>query len=124
MDISQDMYDKITNLTDIDYEGMLNKDSEKVFVTSDSIECMLINLLDKIEESFSINNYSIFGTHFNIEGCINKKLDNPMLVLKNKKEEINLDSIFYEEEASTCFYVNKLNNKLKKTKGGGDYYEQ
>ena len=68
-------------------------------------------ILNNIEESFSINNYSIFGTHFNIEGCINKKLDNPILVLKNKKEEITLENIFYEEEASTCFYINKLNNK-------------
>lgn len=68
-------------------------------------------ILDKIEESFSINNYSIFGTHFNIEGCINKKLNNPILVLKNNKEEINLDSIFYEEDTNTCFYIDKLNNK-------------
>ena len=68
-------------------------------------------ILNNIEESFNINKYSIFGTHFNIEGCINKKLDNPTLVLKNKKEEIDLDSIFYEEETSTCFYINKLYNK-------------
>jgi len=68
-------------------------------------------ILNKIEESFSINNYSIFGTHFNIEGCINKKLDNPILILKNKKEEINLDSIFFEEGTNTCFHINELNNK-------------
>lgn len=68
-------------------------------------------ILDKIEESFYINNYSIFGTHFNIEGCINKKLDNPILVLKNKKEEINIDTVFYDENDNTCFYINELNNK-------------
>lgn len=68
----------------------------------------ILNDLDDIE--FNINNYSIFGTHLNIDGCINKKLDNPNLILKNKKEEISLKSKFYEDNGSTCFYISKNNN--------------
>lgn len=68
----------------------------------------ILNDVDDIE--FNINNYSIFGTHLNIDGCINKKLDNPNLILKNKKEEISLKSKFYEDNGSTCFYISKNNN--------------
>ena len=81
-------------------------------------------ILEEVDEiEVSINNYSIFGTHLNIEGCINKKLNNPELILKNKEEEIILDSFFYEESDNACFYINEYNNKgiyldeLKK----GDY---
>ena len=42
----------------------------------------ILNEVEPIE--FNINNYSIFGTHLNIEGCINKKLESPELILKNK----------------------------------------
>ena len=59
---------------------------------------------------FNINNYSIFGTHLNIEGCINKKLESPKLILKNKEEEIVLESKFYYEEEDTCFYISDYNN--------------
>ena len=68
----------------------------------------ILNEVDILE--FDINNYSIFGTHLNIDGCINKKLDNPTLVLKNKNEEITLKSIFYEENETTCFYISENNN--------------
>jgi len=68
----------------------------------------ILNEVDPIE--FNINNYSIFGTHLNIEGCINKKLESPKLVLKNKEEEIVIESKFYYEEESTCFYISDYNN--------------
>ena len=56
----------------------------------------IINIIKSIEEEridsleFSINNYSIFGTHLNIEGCIDSKLEDPKLILKNKDKMINL----------------------------------
>ena len=59
---------------------------------------------------FNINNYSIFGTHLNIEGCINKKLEYPELILKNKEEVITIESTFYEEGDSTCFYISEYND--------------
>ena len=68
----------------------------------------ILNEVDILE--FNINNYSIFGTHLNIDGCINKKLNNPTLVLKNKEEEITLKSIFYEDNKNTCFYISENNN--------------
>ena len=34
----------------------------------------ILNEVDSLE--VSINNYSIFGTHLNIEGCIDKVLEN------------------------------------------------
>lgn len=52
MDMLQEMYDKITELTDVDYEGYVNKETEKVLVTSESIECMLMNLIYKIDELY------------------------------------------------------------------------
>ena len=70
-------------------------------------EEILINAED-IE--FNINNYSIFGTHLNIDGCINNKLNNPTLILKNKNEEIILKSNFYQDNENTCFYISKNNN--------------
>ncbi len=69
----------------------------------------ILNEANELE--FDINNYSIFGTHFNIEGCIDKILDNPKLVLKNKKEIINLNSNFYEDNNKTCFYISENINE-------------
>lgn len=68
----------------------------------------ILNEVESIE--FNINNYSIFGTHLNIEGCINKKLESPELILKNKEEVIVLESTFYEEEGNTCFYISEYND--------------
>ncbi len=68
------------------------------------------DILDTINESFDINSYSIFGTHLNIEGCTNKVLEMPTLILKNKEEEIVLDSIFYNDNDITCFYISDYNN--------------
>jgi len=69
-------------------------------------------ILDNVEQlEFNINNYSIFGTHLNIEGCIDKKLNNSTLVLKNKEEEITLNSNFYEENNKTCFYISENYNE-------------
>lgn len=69
-------------------------------------------LLKEIEEEqFYIEEYSIFGTHLNISGCIDQTLDEELtLVLKNKKEEINVNSVFYSEEDKTCFYISDKNN--------------
>lgn len=75
----------------------------------------ILNEVDVLE--FNINNYSIFGTHLNIEGCINKKLESPQLILKNKDEVIILESTFYEEENNTCFYISEYNN-------GGIYLDE
>ena len=68
----------------------------------------ILKEVDSIE--VNINDYSIFGTHLNIEGCISKKLENPTLILKNKEEEISLDSNFYEDNNNTCFYISENNN--------------
>ena len=69
------------------------------------------DILDKVSlDNFSIDEYSIFGTHLNIKGCINKELNNSNLILKNKEEEIILKSIFYNENNTTCFYTSEYNN--------------
>lgn len=70
-------------------------------------------LLKEVEdEEFYIKNYSIFGTHFLIEGCIDKVIDNDLkLVLKNKEEEIEIDSNFNIEEGKTCFYLSEKINE-------------
>lgn len=62
------------------------------------------------QQEVNINNYSIFGNHLNIEGCVNDILENASLVLKNKDEEIILNSIFYINGESTCFYISENNN--------------
>lgn len=68
-------------------------------------------ILNEVESmEFNINNYSIFGTHLNIDGCISKELEYPELILKNKEEEILLESNFYNEEGNTCFYISEYNN--------------
>lgn len=73
----------------------------------------LNTLLKEVEkEEFDIENYFIFGTHFSIEGCIDKTIDNKLkLVLKNKDEEIEIDSIFNIEDNKTCFYLADKNNE-------------
>ena len=68
----------------------------------------ILNEVEAIE--FNINNYSIFGTHLNIDGCINRKLVFPELVLKNKEQEITLEGNFYEEGDNTCFYISEYND--------------
>ena len=63
------------------------------------------------KDYFYIDNYSVFGTHLNISGCIEKKLDgNLNLVLKNVKEEIIIDSNFEIEDNKTCFHISEKNN--------------
>ena len=69
----------------------------------------ILNDVESIE--VSLNNYSIFGTHLNIDGCIDKKLNEPKLVLKNKRSKIILDTEFYEEDNKICFYINKHYNE-------------
>ena len=68
----------------------------------------ILNQVDPIE--FNINSYSIFGPHLNIEGCINKKLESPKLMMKNKEEEFVLESTFYEDDSNTCFYTSEYND--------------
>jgi len=70
----------------------------------------LTDILENVEEEFVINRLSIFGTHLNINGCIDKKLDSLELVLKNKKEEITLQSNIEVKDDETCFYTSKNNN--------------
>lgn len=61
-------------------------------------------LKDVENEEFYITNYSIYGTHMNINGCIDKVIEGDIsLVLKNKKEEILVDSNFSNENNKTCF---------------------
>lgn len=70
-------------------------------------------IVEQVEkENFYIDNYLVFGTHLNISGCINKKLEgNLNLVLKNTKEEIVIDGNFENEEGKTCFYISDKNNE-------------
>ena len=64
------------------------------------------------EETFYIEKYTIFGTHFNISGCINKTIGNDLeLVLKNTKEEIVIESNFNIEDNKTCFILSDKNNE-------------
>ena len=70
----------------------------------------LTDLLNDVEEEFLIDSYSIFGTHLNMHACIDKDLETSELVLKNKDEEIILDSNIENEDGKTCIYISKLNN--------------
>ena len=55
----------------------------------------IYNLLDNVEGEFYIEEYSVFGTHLNIKGCYDDKLDlNSSLILKNDEDEIELKSKF------------------------------
>lgn len=63
------------------------------------------------DEAFYIEKYTIFGTHLNINGCIDKILDGELsLVLKDNKEEISIGSIFNSED-KTCFNLSNKNNE-------------
>ena len=67
-------------------------------------------LSDTENQSFYIEKHTIFGTHLNINACMDKILDgNLSLVLKNDKEEITIDSIF-ERDDDTCFKLSDKNN--------------
>jgi len=82
-----------------------------VFFTYDYLK-YYEKILKEVENiEVNINSYSVFGTSFNITGCINVNLQNPSLILKNKNEEIILDSIFYKQNNNTCFYISKNNNQ-------------
>ena len=64
------------------------------------------------EESFYVDKYTVFGTHLNINACIDKKLEgNISLVLKNVKEEIIVDYELNIEEDKTCIYLSDKNNE-------------
>ncbi len=75
----------------------------------------LISLLETTEEEeFYIDNYSIFGQHLNISGCIDEVIDNDLsLVLKNEEEDIVLGGNFYKNENRTCFKISdKINDGI------------
>ena len=64
------------------------------------------------DKTFNIEKYTIFGTHFNISGCIDKTIENDLeLVLKNTKEEIVIDSNFTNKDNKTCFTSSDKNNE-------------
>lgn len=63
------------------------------------------------EDNFSIEDYSIFGTHLNMSGCIDKKIAGDLsLVLKNLENEITIDSKFENKNGKTCFSISEKNN--------------
>ena len=63
------------------------------------------------KDTFYVDKYTIFGTHLNISGCIDKKLDGDLsLILKNTKEEIPVDSNFSTTN-NTCFILSDKNNE-------------
>lgn len=72
----------------------------------------LEKLLNNVEDDvFSLENYSVFGTHLNINGCADKVIEGDLsLVLKNLDEEIDIKATFNEENEKTCFYISKNNN--------------
>jgi len=75
----------------------------------------VLELLNDVEDiEFYITKYSIFGTHLNLEGCIDETIEgDTSLVLKNKDEEIIIDSKFSNENSKTCFNLsNKYNDGL------------
>ena len=78
------------------------------FFNSQNIDVVLDNLED---EYFNVERYTIFGTHFNIQGCMDKKLDGLLeLVLKNKDEELKVDTLFMKD-TKTCFKLSDKNNE-------------
>ena len=69
----------------------------------------LKRIVDTIDESFYVEEFTVFGTHLNISACIDKKLDgNISVVLKNVDEEIFIDNELILEDNKTCF---KLSDK-------------
>ncbi len=79
------------------------------------------------EQEANINNYYIYGNHFNIEGILgidNVSTNNFSLVLKNNDEEIILDCNFEIKENKLFFYTSDLINKgiNLDTLNQGNYY--
>lgn len=73
----------------------------------------LIDLLENAKGEFEIDNYYIFGTHFNFNACMDEKIEDMELVLKNNEEEIILTSDFYYNDDKTCFSISdKLNDGI------------
>ncbi|MDO4962766.1 MAG: N-acetylmuramoyl-L-alanine amidase [bacterium] len=70
-------------------------------------------ILKDVEDiSFDIEDYKIFGTHFNISACIDESLSDKLeLVLKNNNEEISIDANFKYEDNKTCVYLSDKNNE-------------
>ena len=75
-------------------------------------EKTMIDLINDTEENeFIVDNYSIFGTHYNINACTDKIIDNQLyLVLRNLDEEIDMNGTFYNEEGKTCFKISDKYN--------------
>lgn len=75
-------------------------------------EKTMIDLINDTEENeFIVNNYSIFGTHYNISACTDKIITNKTyLVLKNLTEEIDMNGTFYNEDGKTCFKISDKYN--------------
>lgn len=86
-----------------------------IFITNRDImnSDPMFDILKRVEDNeFSINKYTIFGNHMNINGCINKEIDNELsLILKNNETEIIIDSKFYKEEGKTCFKLSDKSNE-------------
>lgn len=49
MIIEQELYEQISNLTETDYEGWLNKDREEFFITTEKTLNMLRDLVWEVE---------------------------------------------------------------------------
>ena len=49
MIIDEELYEQISNITEVDYEGWLNKDREEYFVTEKNTECMIRDLIAEVE---------------------------------------------------------------------------
>ena len=69
-----------------------------------------LELLDDVYNSeFYITKYSVFGTHLNLDGCIDKDIEgDSTVVLKNKKDEITIESDFNRESGKTCFSLSLI----------------
>lgn len=49
MIISKELYEQISNITIMDYEGVLIKDKDEYFVSEENMECMLKDLINEIQ---------------------------------------------------------------------------
>ena len=49
MIFSEELYEQISKITGVDYEGWLNKDREEYFVTEKNIEGMIEDLIAEVE---------------------------------------------------------------------------
>ncbi len=80
------------------------------FINKD--EKSILSKLDDINEEFYIDDYKIFGTHFNISGCIDKKISNESkIVLVSMDDETDIESTFDITENKSCFYLSSKNNE-------------